>query len=87
MTPWKNRNTRNRGQRRERGETEDEQAATRTEEKNGDGPDEIELLFNGKRPEVRERESGGSGVVADGLRDEVGVLQVESEGEQLGCGS
>jgi hypothetical protein len=65
------------------GSAEDEETATCAQQENGDGPDEIELLFDGERPKVWERKGGGPGVVAKALRDEVGVLEVEGEGEEF----
>jgi hypothetical protein len=62
---------------------EDEETVTCAQQENRDGPDEIELLFDGERPEVRKRKSRGPGVVAKALRNEVGVLEVEGEGEEL----
>jgi hypothetical protein len=65
------------------GDAEDEEATTFAQEEYGDGPYEIELLFDGERPKVWERKGGGPGVVAKALRDEVGVLEVEGEGEEF----
>jgi hypothetical protein len=67
----------------EGGSAEDEEAAAGAQEKHGDGPDEIELLFDGERPEMRKRKSGRSGVVAYALGDDCSVLEVEGKGEKL----
>jgi hypothetical protein len=65
------------------GGAEEEEAAFFAEEEDGDGPDEIELLFNGEGPEVREGEGVGAPVVADGGSDEGGVLEVERERQEF----
>ena len=67
----------------EGGGAEDEEAATGAQEENGDGPDEIELLFDGERPEVREWKSRWVRCNCAWVARRGGVLEVESEGEEL----
>ena len=62
---------------------EEDKTTTGAQEKYGDGPDEIELLLDGERPEVGERKHGGPVIVAHALGYQRGVLKIEGEGEEL----
>jgi hypothetical protein len=63
--------------------TNDQEAAAFAQQEDGDGPNEIELLFDGERPEVREGKTGWAGVVANAFSDKIRVLEVEGEGYKL----
>jgi hypothetical protein len=63
--------------------TKDQEAAAGAQQEDGDGPNEIELLLDGERPEVRKRKEGGAAVVTNAWSEQIRVLEVEGEGYEL----
>lgn len=67
----------------EGGAAKEQEAALLVKQKDDDGPGEIELLFDGQGPEVRERQSGRTHIVADLWCDQIRVLEIESERQEF----
>ena len=63
----------------ERHAAKEEQASPPAEQEDGNWPYEIELLLDGQGPEVGQWQTGRPAVAADGVSDEIGVLEIKGE--------